>query len=474
MQFTPISQPSRMRTTLLPYQEDAVKWCINHENECCILAYDMGLGKTVITCAVLAQNPIKTMILLPNSLLHQWEAELNRHTENLKVFIYHGTQRKRMHTEYTEADIILTTPSVLANDIRNGVYIHRTIERWVIDEAHKLRNANGKIYKELYSFAPLIRNKIFLTGTPICNRPDDLISIICLSNMSNYNCFVNWKHKSLKTKIDMLDSIMPKILSRKTKETAITLPKLHTHELILNIQSDEQKSIYNSFIYDEKLLRRILRMRQSLNNHKGLLENQQPSKDIAEKLRIVQEILSKIPKTDKVIIFSYFTSLLKYMFNTIQYSSKMCLYHGGLNMEEKSNVLYTFQNDPDTQVILINLKAGACGLNLTEANHVIIMEPYWNDSEYQQAINRAYRIGQTKEVHIYNISVKNSIELWLKNMQELKSKLSKMLIDNDQTIKIDDIESDVMKLRRLFRCVGHVELIEKDEDLEALLEQGVN
>lgn len=463
-----------MRTTLLPYQEDAVKWCIKHENECCILAYDMGLGKTVIACAVLAQKPMKTMILLPNSLLHQWEAELTRHTNGLKVFIYHGSQRRRMRTEYAEADVILTTPSVLANDIRDGVYMHRTIQRWVIDEAHKLRNANGKIYKELHTFAPLIRNKIFLTGTPICNRPDDLISIICLSNLSHYNDHANWKYKSFKAKIEMLDSIMPNILSRKTKETAITLPKLYTHEFTLNIQSDEQKNTYNSFVYDQELLRRILRMRQSLNNHKGLLENQQPSKDIAEKLRIVQEILGKIPKTDKVIIFSYFTSLLKYMFNTMQHSSKMCLYHGGLNMEEKSNVLYTFQTDPDTQVILINLKAGACGLNLTEANHVIIIEPYWNDSEYQQAINRAYRIGQTKEVHVYNISVKNSIELWLKNMQELKCKLSKMLVDSNQTINIHDIEGDAMKLRRLFRCVGHVELIEKDEDLEALLEQDSN
>jgi len=464
------TQPSRMRTKLLPYQEDAVKWCMKHENECCILAYDMGLGKTVITCAVLSQKPIKTMVLLPSSLLYQWKSELNRHTEGLNVHLYHGSQRRKTSKEFDEADVILSTSAVIANDIKDGVHMLRSIQRWVIDEAHKLRNANGKIYKYIHEFAPFIRNKIFLTGTPICNRPDDLISIICLSNLSGYNDQSNWKYKSLKSKIQMLESIMPNILSRKRKEEAITLPKLHTHEYILNIESEEQKYTYNSFINDEELLRRILRMRQSLNNHKGMLE-EKPSKDIAAKIKTVEEIIATITKTDKIIIFSYFTSLLAYMFNTLKISTKMCLYHGGLNMEEKSNILYTFQTDPDTQVLLINLKAGACGLNLTEANHVIVIEPYWNDSEYQQAINRAYRIGQTKEVHVYNISVKNSIELWLKNMQELKSKLSKMLVDSDQTIKINDIDVDAMKLRRLFRCIGYVELIERDEDLNALLEQ---
>ncbi|NBV90517.1 MAG: hypothetical protein EBR84_03830, partial [Actinobacteria bacterium] len=108
--------------------------------------------------------------------------------------------------------------------------------------------------------------------TPICNRPDDLISIICLSNLADYNDSSNWQHKSLRKKIQVLESIMPNIISRKRKEEAITLPKLHMHEYILNIESDEQKNTYNSFINDEELLRRILRMRQSLNNQSNVLE----------------------------------------------------------------------------------------------------------------------------------------------------------------------------------------------------------
>jgi SNF2 family DNA or RNA helicase len=465
-------QEARIRPQLLPYQEEAVQWCMKNESECCILAYDMGLGKTVITCAVLSQKPMKTMILLPSSLIHQWQSELSKFTQGLKIFVYHGTHRRRQHKEFAEADIILTTPVVAANDIRDGIHMMRSIQRWVIDEAHKLRNAKGKVYKQLHQFAPLIRNKIFLSGTPICNKPDDLISIVCLSNIDHYNDAVVWKHKSVKTKIAMLESIMPCILSRKTKENAITLPKLHFHDYTLNIDSEEQKNTYNAFVSDGELLRRILRMRQSLNNHKGLLEDEQ-SIDIAAKIKVVEEIIANIPKCEKIIIFSNFTSLLKHMFDTLNLNANMCLYHGALDMQTKSNILNVFKNDADTQVLLINLKSGACGLNLTEANHVIIMEPYWNDSEYQQAINRAYRIGQTKEVHVYNISIKNSIELWLKNMQELKNKISKMLVDSDHSITINDIECDTTQLRRLFRCIGNVHLIERDEDLHALLEQDV-
>jgi SNF2 family DNA or RNA helicase len=467
-----VAQAASMRTQLLPYQEEAVKWCMKNESECCILAYDMGLGKTVITCAVLSQKPMKTMILLPCSLIHQWHSELNKFTQGLKIFVYHGTHRRKMHKEFAEADIILTTPAVVANDIRDGIHMLRSVQRWVIDEAHKLRNAKGKIYMKLHNFAPFIRNKIFLTGTPICNKPDDLISILCLSNIDHYNDVAIWKHTSVKTKIEMLDSIMPSILSRKTKEGAITLPKLHIHDCVLNIDSEEQKNTYNTFVSDDELLRRILRMRQSLNNHRGLLEGEQTN-DISSKIKTVEEIIAKIPKSEKIIIFSNFTGLLKHMFDTLSINANMCLYHGALDIQTKSDVLNVFKNDPETQVLLINLKSGSCGLNLTEANHVIIMEPYWNDSEYQQAINRAYRIGQTKEVHVYNISIKNSIELWLRNMQELKNKISKMLVDSDHSITINDIECDTYQLRRLFRCIGNVPLIERDEDLHTLLEQDV-
>jgi SNF2 family DNA or RNA helicase len=460
----------RLETTLLPYQKDAVKWCINHENECCIIAYDMGLGKTVITCAVLVEKPMKTMIILPNSLINQWKSELDKHTSGMKIMIYHDQKRKRSFNEFEESDIILTTSAVLANDIRDGVHHLQSIQRWVIDESHKLRNKNGKIYKELLQFAPLIRNKIFLTGTPICNNPDDLISIICLSNIDYYNDPTLWKQRSFTSKMELLENIMPNILSRKTKEGTIVLPKIHFHDFTLDVESEEQKETYNSFVLDEFILRRILRMRQSLNNHKDLLEK--PSKDVSIKIQTVNKIISQIPKTEKIIIFSNFTSLLKYMYQSLSVPKESIqLYHGEMNMESKSNVIEQFKQDPNARILLINLKAGSCGLNLIEANHVILMEPYWNDSETQQAINRLYRIGQQREVHVYNIQVKNSIELWLKNMQLLKCNISKKLIDNNTDILLSDIESDGMKLKRLFKCVGNVNLIANDDELQEMLEE---
>jgi SNF2 family DNA or RNA helicase len=475
-----------LKAVLLPYQEEAVTWCASHESSCCILAYDMGLGKTVVSCGLLVEKPMKTLVMAPTSLLDQWKSEIEKHTTGLSVEIYHGSNRKYKSAREAakEADVVITTTSVVANDISNGSFQFRGAKRWIIDEAHKLRNPKSKAFQSLHLYAPLVENKVFLTGTPICNSCDDLVSLVCLSNLPGYNNPEYWKGLHASTKHKRLNRISDDIILRKTKAETIQdiLPALHVTEINIRVHSNSQRSTYNHFIRESLVLRKILRMRQSLNNHMQLIEELdelqedgseaseagEASEDATEveevpevssKLSKVIEIVSSAPTEDKIIIFSYFTKLLKNLQAMLPIpKDSIYMYHGRLSTSERTDVIESFKTDTKAKVLLINLRAGGTGLNLVEANHVILMEPYWNDAEEQQAINRCYRIGQKKPVHVYKLSVQNSIEDWLLRLKQSKNIVTDFLIEKNGDIKTEDINEKKLETKEFFRFIKDVNI----------------
>lgn len=432
------------KITLLDYQESGLEWCMKNEDKCCILAYDMGLGKTIVACELLNRKPLKTMIIVPCSIISQWETELKKYTADFKIVLYHGSNRLRARANCEDADIIITTSHVLANDIFEKVEFLRKIERWIIDEAHQLRNTKSKIYRILSSFAKNIPNKVFLTGTPICNDHTDLISLICLSNLKKYNELSFWNCMRNENKIKILDEISNDILMRKTKKETIesSLPPIKFQDITMKLDEGEQKIIYEKCMDDEIVIRRILRMRQSLNDHKDIIEKDDELICDSVKQEKIKEILSTIEKKDKVIIFSFFTSFLFKLQKSFEIKGNdkyIQMYHGKMSCKERNKSIEIFKNSPESKILLINLRSGGCGLNLVQANHVILTEPYWNESEQEQAYNRVYRIGQIKPVFVYRLSVENSIEIWLKNIQKNKKNLSNKLIDNDNLLTVKEI-----------------------------------
>jgi SNF2 family DNA or RNA helicase len=486
--------------TLLPHQTEAVTWCAKRENKCCILAYDMGLGKTVVSCGLLVEKPIQTLIMVPTSLLDQWKAEIEQHTSGISVSIYHGSNRKYKSAIETarNSDVILTTASVIANDIHTGTYHFRGAKRWIIDEAHKLRNSRGKAFKSLHLYAPLVENKVFLTGTPICNSCDDLISLVCLSNLPGYNKQEYWKGLHTPTKYKLLKNISDDIILRKTKADTIQhmLPDITVYNINLGVDSSLQKDTYNHFIQDSLVLRKILRMRQSLNNHQQLIEeldeldefkedDDEDSEDAEQKqtktytstkLLKAIEIVESIPSEDKVIIFSYFTKLLHQIYSALPLAKESIqMYHGGLTTAERTSIINSFKSDPNARVLLINLRAGGTGLNLVEANHVILMEPYWNDAEEYQAINRCHRLGQVKPVFVYKLAIHNSIEGWLLRLKKSKNTVNDFLIEKDQTIQLDNINQEKGKVKEFFKFIKDLKIDEntKKDMQEFLANTGV-
>lgn len=409
----------------LPFQSIATDWCINNESSCAILAFEMGLGKTIISCNILKTRPLYTLILAPPALLHQWQHQLKT-SYNLESIIYHGPNRNHSFKHIKSFNIVLSTAATISNDVaKDASSDHLQFKRMIIDEAHQLRNPKSKIYKQIHILSQSVPNKIFLTGTPICNSHNDLISLICLSNLEPYNKTSYWSKININKRIETLNSISHKILLRNTKEETIShiLPPCNQLNININLEPSEQYTIYQSQQYDNEILRKLLRMRQALNNHTHL----SPSNDTPIKILAINNIIKNIPSSDKIIIFSYFTSFLIDL-QTILPNS--LIYHGKLNTNSRQETLSSFKTDPNKKILLINLRAGGCGLNLTEANHLILVEPYWNTSEEEQAINRIHRYGQAKTCYIYKLQINNTIESWMKAIQLSKKTTSDLLVDN--------------------------------------------
>lgn len=424
---------------LFPYQEEAVKWCMEKESECAILALSTGLGKTIVACELLNRKPLKTLIMVPLSILQQWYCELSKFT-NKKAIIYHGIKRKQIRSELEKAEVILTTCRVYADEIDADYFAD--IERWIIDESHRLRNEKGLIYQKLVHAT--IANKVFLTATPLCNSVKDIAALVNLSNVSEEK----WKKGKKYIGVGTVKSILPHVLFRKTKDEIMhILPKKTVYDIIIK-EDDTQE--YNKHIEDEMVLRRILRMRQCVNYKKKIIE--------------IHKIIATIPKNEKIIIFASLTTILKKIYDSFENQEYLQIYHGKVPLPERNKMIENFKNDDNYRILLINLKAGGTGLNLVEANHSIITDPYWNDAEQDQAINRIYRIGQIKPVHIYKLIVDNSIEKWIALLQKSKLNVSKYLIDKNKEYKIQEIASHKNKVKEIYGIVGEIYMEEFDEE----------
>lgn len=443
--------------TLLPHQQDALAWCKDHEETGCILADDMGLGKTVTSCALIASCApgTRTLVVAPLALLEQWQSEIHRHTTGLTAAIYHGPSRM----DVPSADIIITTASTVASDFKRPVgaskrpvgasHMYSTFGRLIVDEAHKLKNRKATthmIFQHMFKNTP---RKVLLTGTPICNNINDMISLITLLNLDPYSSSDFWNHATLAKRIKHVNEIKASVLLHRTKDMVLDgkLPPISIRTSAMPLpgeQAEAYKTISNQ-PYDCKLIK-ILRMRQAANNTR--LADPDLSTTMCKKISQIHDILSKIPKDEKVVIFSQWVTMLQLVADTLP--TKPLMYHGKCTPQEKKDALLAFREDngPDSQVMCVTLKSGGCGLNLTSANHTIIVEPYFNHAEERQAIDRIYRIGQTRPVYVHKLCIAKSVENWMRMLQTTKCTLSGMMLRDAGTE--EDIADCMDRTRKMF------------------------
>jgi SNF2 family DNA or RNA helicase len=425
------------------------------------LADDMGLGKTIQTLCLLQwmkeQNRGMNMLVVPTSLVYNWEQEAAKFTPELNIYVHTGNQRSRNPEEFKNIDILLTSYGILRRDkhILSAIPFNYVI----LDEAQAIKNPQSDITQVCLSLTA--RRFLTLTGTPLENSLSDLWSQVHFFNrnmLGSANHFLRLCKQP--EKHELYRQLLKPFLLRRNKTEV--LPDLPEKSIIIQLcdMSDEQQRFYRNIrnSYRDKflenkdsedkvkpmiLLEGLLRLRQSANH--PLLVEKEYTEDSGKFETVCQMLEEVIEQGNKVLVFSSFVEHLKLYRNYLNEKQIDYCYLDGSTNDRKSEV-ERFQHDDHVQIFLLSLKAGGVGLNLTRASYVFLLDPWWNPAAEAQAFDRAHRIGQKNKVFVYKFITRNTIEEKILKLQEEKLQLFDAMITSDNEIlKMLNIK-EVMKL----------------------------
>jgi SNF2 family DNA or RNA helicase len=458
--------PSSFQGSLRPYQQHGVEWLsfLRSFGFGACLADDMGLGKTIQMISYFLhvkekENPKSpALIIAPTSVLGNWQKELEKFAPSLNVYLHYGTYRKKDEAftkAMNTADIVLTSYGLAHIDLEELNKIEwSTI---CIDEAQNIKNADTKQSRSVRSLHG--RHHIALTGTPMENRLSELWAIYDFINHGYlgslhqfHKKFVNPIERDQDTaKIRQLQKMIRPFLLRRTKkdeEVALNLPDKQEQKEYCSL-SVEQASLYEQLIQDtfsqiEKLagMQRkglVLKMLSKLKqicNHPSLYLKEEKPKDLvnrSNKMKKLEELVDHIHEQEESCII--FTQYIE-MGNMIQallekkFNRTVRFLHGGTSKVERDRIIDDFQAE-EQKFLILSLKAGGTGLNLTAANHVIHYDRWWNPAVENQATDRAYRIGQTKFVHVHKLITSGTLEEKIDEMLEKKQELNEEIIQSE-------------------------------------------
>lgn len=464
--------PKNFVGTLRPYQKAGYNWMrfLEDFNLGGCLADDMGLGKTVQTLALLQSQKeaganIPSLLIMPTSLVYNWELESKKFTPDLKVLVYTGTNRDKNITNFSKYDIIITSYGIVRIDL-DLLRIFR-FNYVILDESQSIKNPTSNISKAVMQLNS--QRRLILTGTPLENSTLDLWSQMTFINpglLGSHAYFRNEflipiEKKADDSKLKKLNTIIkPFIMRRHKSQVATELPpKVEAVHYCYMTEEQENayetaKSYYRNIILqaiDNKginksqivLLQGLTKLRQIANHPKMVNENYEGDSGKME------EILSKIETATneghKVLIFSQFVKHLNIIRESLDNQEIKYAYLDGSTTDRQSQV-ELFQNNNDIKLFLISLKAGGLGLNLTAADYVFILDPWWNPAIEAQAVDRAHRIGQQKTVFTYKYISKNTVEEKILALQKGKLKLANSLINNEESFVKSLSKEDILVL----------------------------
>jgi superfamily II DNA or RNA helicase len=436
--------PKDLTVQLRDYQKVGINWlhALTTNGLGALLADDMGLGKTLQSLCVLEGQ---TLIVCPTSVIQSWTEQIKRFRPSLTVCTYHGP--KRQFDE--KASVVLTSYGIFRTEIEKMKnMIWQTI---IVDEAQHFKNPESLLSRALYQItAP---RRITLSGTPIENSADDLWAQFRFLNpglLPPYSTFrkefTNPSEEGDKTATERLRKrIRPFVLRRMKSEVAKELPP--KTEIVLNFELGEQeRELYEALRQSartevmEKIneggslfsaLELLLRLRQACC-HQQLVPGQRGADSTKTEL-LVEKLEESVASGHKALVFSQWTSYLDLI--------EPFLKEKGLNFvrldgstRDRQSVVTEFQRDDGPSVFLISLKAGGVGLTLTQADHVFILDPWWNPAVEAQAADRAHRIGQTKSVFVYRLVAKDTVEEKVLRLQDKKKQQMQMILDGTENI----------------------------------------
>ena len=474
-----IKIPENLKGVLRYYQKTGYKWLKTLDNYKFggILADDMGLGKTVQMLSIIAgyieenENHKASIVICPSSLTLNWQNEAQKFTNKLRTLVIRGNafERKKQIEQADKYDLLITSYDLLKRDVEVYKENKYNFKFAIADEAQYLKNSNtqnAKAVKEI-----IADTRYALTGTPIENSLAELWSIfdyIMPGYLFGYKKFksdyetpiVRDNDQRTMNKLKML--IEPFILRRTKKQVLTELPE-KTITVLNNQMKEEQEKIYTAYLAQAKqeiaetinlrgfekshiqVLAALTRLRQICCHPSLFIKDY---KDGSSKLEQCIEIIKDATDSGhKILLFSGYTSMFELIEQELKEKDiKYFKLTGSTKVDERIRMVDEFNENKDIKVFLISLKAGGTGLNLTGADMVIHYDPWWNASAENQATDRAYRIGQKKNVQVYKLITKNSIEEKIYELQKKKSELIDNVLDTKRTFISKLSKEEIMKL----------------------------
>ncbi|WPR74830.1 DEAD/DEAH box helicase [Algoriphagus sp. NG3] len=464
--------PDNFEGTLRPYQHAGYNWLrfLNEFKFGGCLADDMGLGKTVQTLALLAHemeaNPgLTSLLVMPTSLIYNWELEAKKFTPNLKILVYSGTQRIKDPWRFGEYDLVLTSYGITRLDVEvlKDFYFNYII----LDESQAIKNPGSNIAAAVNQLKS--KQKLILTGTPVENSTMDLWSQMNFINpglLGNQNSFKTQflqpieKQRDIDKSAKLHAMIKPFILRRLKSQVATDLPEKITnvkYSAMTTAQEEvyeEVKSYYREKIISDiqttgrnnqqfTLLRGLTQLRQIANHPKLVRDDYEGESGKLEDVTYMLQ--STISEGHKVLVFSQFVRHLAIVKEYLEKEGIPYAYLDGTTKDRQAQV-EKFQENEGIKVFLISLKAGGVGLNLTKAEYVFLLDPWWNPAVEAQAIDRAHRIGQENKVIIYKFITRGSVEEKIMALQDRKLALAGELISTEESFMKSLDQEDIAAL----------------------------
>jgi superfamily II DNA or RNA helicase len=467
-------EPKSFQGELRLYQRDGLGWLhfLRDFGFGGCLADDMGLGKTVQVLALLEQRRLETqgdpgaagkhpsLVVAPRSLVFNWIDEARRFTPKIRALNYTGLARGEAFDRLGDYDLIVTTYGTLRRDIVKLREI--PFDYAILDEAQAIKNSGSQSAKACRLLNA--RHRLAMTGTPVENHLGDRWSQFEFLNpgmlgRSQGSLFSGKSAKDPAT-LDLLRKALRPFLLRRTKEAVLTELPQKTEQTLFCELDTKQRKLYNDLrdhyrallttkIKDVGLakskihvLEALLRLRQAAC-HPALLDKTKTKLPSAKIETLLEQLGEVLDEGHKVLVFSQFTSLLAILKKELDLRKLTYEYLDGRTRDRKSKV-ERFQNDPDCRLFLISLKAGGQGLNLTAADYVFILDPWWNPAVEAQAVDRAHRIGQTNPVFAYRLIAKDTVEEKILQLQGEKRKLAEAIVSADgnllRTLTADDLQ----------------------------------
>lgn len=468
----PSEMPVRFEGSLRPYQKSGYDWLrfLNQYRFGGCLADDMGLGKTIQTLALLQSEKergitLPSLLIMPTSLLYNWSLEAAKFTPDLRVMHYTGTSRDKDSAQFDNYDLILTSYGIVRLDIE--IIQSYRFNYVILDESQAIKNPASIITKAVRKLNAAFR--LILTGTPIENGTLDLWSQMSFVNpglLGSQTFFREEFQVPIEKRNDaekmrkLYNLIKPFILRRLKSQVATDLP-----EKVESVQycgmSAEQEKVYEETkaFYRNSILQTIDQDGMS-KSHMAVLQGLTKLRQLANHPRMTdptyadgsgkfEDVLHKIEtvlsENHKILIFSQYVKHLELFRSELDGRKIKYAYLDGSTRDRQAQV-ETFQNDKGLKLFLISLKAGGVGLNLTAADYVFILDPWWNPAIEAQAVDRAHRIGQDRTVFTYKFITKNSVEEKILALQQSKKQLADDLISSEDGFIKSLTRDDVLAL----------------------------